>query len=108
MNLAECARSELRRDDDSVHFQQNPIFNCHLHMLDPLMLHLFVDLAPAVWLTMHQIFHDVHKDRVFGHISSDFVSITDWHTSQFIDHVDVCVFLGSIGDTLEEHLHSIV
>ena len=48
MDLGECAGSEPRRDDDSVHFQQNPIFNCDFNMVDPVRLHFSADLAPTV------------------------------------------------------------
>ena len=60
MDLVEYAGSELRRDDNSVHFQQKPIFKCDLHIVDPVRLHFFADLAPAVWPTLHHIFHDFH------------------------------------------------
>ena len=71
MDLVECAGSDPRRDDDSVNFHQNPIFNYNPHMVDPVRLHLFADLAPTVWPTLHHIFHDFHKDQVFGCLSSD-------------------------------------
>ena len=99
MDLAESAGSEPRRDDDSVYFQQNGFFNCNLHTVDPVKLHFFADLVPAVWPTLPHIFHDFYADWVFGCLSSDFISITDWsrhNIDQFIDHDDVCVFLSPL------------
>ena len=96
MNPVECFGSELRRDDASVHFQQNLIFNCDLHTADPARLNFFADLAFAVWPTLHHIFYDSHKDWVFGHVSSDFILIINWNrcnTGHFIDYDDVHVFL---------------